>query len=97
MLIGYARVSTRDQNPALQLDALRQAGCRKIFEEQRSDARHSPGHWITRAKPFYWWLATSRAEARDDSTVRSFARLTDGSTGTLPGLPMKEERDDREP
>ena len=40
MLIGYARVSTRDQkNPALQLDALRQAGCGKIFEEQRSDAQ----------------------------------------------------------
>ena len=39
MLIGYARVSTRDQNPALQLDALRQAGCGKIFEEKRSGAQ----------------------------------------------------------
>ena len=39
MLIGYARVSTRDQNPDLQLDALRAAGCEKIFTEQRSGAQ----------------------------------------------------------
>lgn len=39
MLIGYARVSTRDQNPALQLDALHKAGCGRIFEEQRSGAQ----------------------------------------------------------
>ena len=31
MLIGYARVSTFDQNPDLQKDALEKAGCEKIL------------------------------------------------------------------
>jgi DNA invertase Pin-like site-specific DNA recombinase len=36
MLIGYARVSTQDQTPALQMDALRAIGCERIFTEQAS-------------------------------------------------------------
>ena len=37
--VGYARVSTSDQDPALQLDALAAAGCGKVFEDCASGAR----------------------------------------------------------
>lgn len=56
MLIGYARVSTTDQNLDLQRDALQRAGCEKIFEEKKS------GRAGTKRPEFDTALAYLRAE-----------------------------------
>ncbi len=39
MLIGYARVSTSDQNLGLQKNALKQVECKQIFEDRKSGAK----------------------------------------------------------
>jgi len=39
MIIGYARVSTSDQNLDVQLDRLREAGVERIFEEKVTGAK----------------------------------------------------------
>lgn len=39
MSVGYARVSTHDQDLALQLDALHVTGCERIFTEKASGAQ----------------------------------------------------------
>ena len=39
MKIGYARISTKDQNLDLQIDALVNAGCEKIYREIASGAK----------------------------------------------------------
>ncbi len=71
MLIGYARVSTHDQNLDLQIEGLRKAGCGRIFEDKLSGKRtERPG--LTKALESYvmatrWlcgnsigWVAASR-------------------------------------
>ena len=39
MKVGYARVSTKDQNLELQIDALKESGCEKIYQDIASGAR----------------------------------------------------------
>ena len=42
MLIGYARVSTQDQQLHLQLDDLQRAGCEQVFQEKVSSGKVRP-------------------------------------------------------
>jgi DNA invertase Pin-like site-specific DNA recombinase len=39
MKLGYARISTRDQSPDLQIDALKEAGCECIYQDIASGAK----------------------------------------------------------
>ena len=44
MMVGYARISTSDQNLDLQIDALNKVGCEKIFQDVASGAKSArPG------------------------------------------------------
>ncbi len=101
MLIGYARVSTGEQRLDLQVDALKGAGCERIFTDQSSGGRTeragleaAMSHLRAGDTLFVWKLdrlgrtVRSLIELVADLQVRGveFASLSDGiNTGTATG------------
>lgn len=67
MIIGYARVSTQDQNLERQLDNLAAAGCERIFNEKMTGTKSSRPELQT-------MLLTLRKD--DTLIVDSFSRLS---------------------
>ncbi|WP_430430858.1 recombinase family protein [Oceanicaulis sp.] len=100
MLVGYARVSTQEQDAELQRVSLREAGCEKIFEETASGAqRDRPQlaaalNYMREGDTLVVWkldrLARSlkqlieTVERLDDSRV-GFRSLTENIDTTTPG------------
>ena len=66
-IIGYARVSTQDQNLDRQLDALTKAGCERIFNEKMTGTRS--------ARPELQLMLMTIREG-DTLVVESFSRLS---------------------
>ena len=52
MLVGYARVSSTDQSFDIQLDALKEAGCEKVFSEKVSGRSTRDRHELAQALDF---------------------------------------------
>jgi Resolvase, N terminal domain len=63
MLIGYARVSTQEQDTALQRDALKAVGCEKVFTEKASACNATGLSYRQRspicAPAIRWWCGNS--------------------------------------
>ena len=99
-LIGYARVSTAEQNLALQRDALHVAGCDPLFEDHASGAKadrpglaKALGHIRSGETLVVWKLdRLGRSMAHLIEAVRDlekrgigFRSLTEGVDTTTPG------------
>lgn len=99
-LIGYARVSTTEQNLALQRNALAKASCERIYEDQASGVKaerpglaEALGH-VRRSDTLVVWKLDrlGRSMAHLIETVRKletkgvgFRSLTEGVDTTTPG------------
>jgi DNA invertase Pin-like site-specific DNA recombinase len=100
MLVGYARVSTEDQDLTLQIDALTKAGCKRIFEDKASGA-HSDRPALKKALDFVrkkdvivvWRLDRLGRSLKDlleivhrlDKTKVGLKSLTESLDTTTPG------------
>ena len=56
MLIGYARVSTQEQNLDLQSQALQDGGCEKIYTEKASGAQRNRSELLNTCELVMYWL-----------------------------------------
>jgi len=84
MLIGYARVSTIDQNPELQIEALRKAGCKKIYQEKISGAEKN--------RPQLQEALKYMREGEDTLVIWKLSRLARSLTQVINTVKDLEER-----
>jgi hypothetical protein len=99
MLVGYARVSTMEQNLHLQQDALKAAGCTKMFEDTLSGAREDrPGlrRYLSICVPATrWWCGNwTGSGARCPHLIETVRALE--ARGDRLQEPAREHRHDHE-
>jgi hypothetical protein len=65
MFLGYARISTSEQDLSLQFDALTEAGCNRFFGNSVGRPSRSPTArlrpWSICATAIRWWFGDSIA------------------------------------
>lgn len=96
--IGYARVSTRDQNLDMQLTDLKAAGCVKIFQEKVSGVRQRPQleecmNYLREGDTLVVWKLDRLGRSLSDLITR-FTWL---SNHKITLLSIKDNIDDSEP
>lgn len=98
MLAGYVRVSTLDQNPELQLDALSAAGYEKIFEDRASGAQSDRpglaevlGGWLRKGDTLVIWRL-GRSLSLLVATVRELEEKRFGFRSLTEGHDLVRER-----
>ena len=89
-LIGYARVSTEDQTPLPQSEALQSAGCAEIIEEHASGG--NPSEILTARVPESRrsLCTASMTELRDLAAVRCTREIVQRPALALPGQELRE-------